>query len=156
MKRGWVLLALALALSGCAGWPPREPLGVTIAEFTPLEMSVLEQRYAVEVRLLNPNDTEIAFDGVAFDLEINGQPFAKGVSNQGGVVPRFGEALIDLQVVSGLQHILRQIVELQKGERTGFTYRIKGSLHSPGLLGSMPFSTTGELAFPLGGEKPGS
>lgn len=156
MKRGWVLLALALALSACAGWPPREPLGVTIAEFTPLEMSVLEQRYAVKVRLLNPNDTEIAFDGVAFDLEINGQPFAKGVSNQGGVVPRFGEALIDLQVVSGLQHILRQIVELQKGERTGFTYRIKGSLHSPGLLGSMPFSTTGELAFPLGGGKPGS
>ena len=156
MQRGWGLLALAFTLSACAGWPPREPLGVTIAEFTPLEMSVLEQRYAVKVRLMNPNDREIAFDGVAFDLEINGQPFAKGVSNQGGVVPRFGEALIDLQVVSGLQHILRQIAELQKGERTGFTYRIKGSLHSPGIFGTMPFNTTGEFALPLSGGKPGS
>ncbi len=45
MKRRWVLLALALTLSACAGWLPREPLGVTIAEFTPLEMSLLEQEH---------------------------------------------------------------------------------------------------------------
>ena len=96
------LLACLLGLSACAGWGMREPLGVTIADITPLEMSLLEQRYAVKVRLLNPNDAEIAFDGVAFDLEINGKPFAKGVSGRGGVVPRFGEALVDLQVVTGL------------------------------------------------------
>lgn len=155
MKKGWVLLACALVLSACAGWGLREPLGVTVADITPLEMNVLEQRYAVKVRLMNPNDADIAFDGVAFDLEINGQHFAKGVSNQGGVVPRFGEAVIDLQVVSGLQHILRQIAELQKGERAGFSYRIRGSLHSPGMLGSMPFNTTGEFAFPTGSNKSG-
>jgi LEA14-like dessication related protein len=156
MRMGWVLAACALALSACAVWGLREPLSVTIADFTPLEMSVLEQRYAVKVRVLNPNDTELAFDGVAFDLEINGQPFAKGVSSQGGVVPRFGEALIDLQVVSGLQHILRQIAELQKGDRTGFAYRIKGHLHSPGVLGSIPFNATGKFAFPTNGSKTGN
>jgi LEA14-like dessication related protein len=156
MKKGWVLLVCALFLSACAGWGIREPLGVTIADITPLEMNVLEQRYAVKVRLMNPNDADIAFDGVAFDLEINGQHFAKGVSNQGGVVPRFGEAVIDLQVVSGLQHILRQIAEFQKGERTGISYRIKGSLHSPSLLGSIPFNTTGEFAFPASSNTTGS
>jgi LEA14-like dessication related protein len=151
-----VILACLLGLSACAGWGVREPLNVTIADITPLEMSVLEQRYAVKVRLLNPNDAEIAFDGVAFDLEINDKPFAKGVSSQGGVLPRFGEAVIEMQVVSGLQNILRQIAELQKGDRAGFTYRIKGRLHSTGGLGSIPFDTKGEFAFPTGGGKSGS
>lgn len=151
-----VILAYLLGLSACAGWGVREPLNATIADITPLDMSVLEQRYAVKVRLLNPNDAEIAFDAVVFDLEINDKPFAKGVSRQGGVLPRFGEAVIEMQVVSGLQNILRQIAELQKGDRAGFTYRIKGRLHSTGGLGSIPFDTKGEFAFPTGGGKSGS
>jgi len=149
------ILACLLGLSACAGWGVREPLNVTIADITPLDMTVLEQRYAVKVRLLNPNNAEIAFDGVVFDLEINDKPFAKGVSSQGGV-PRFGEAVIEMQVVSGLQNILRQIPELQKGDRAGFTYRVKGRLHSTGGLGSIPFNKSGEFAFPTAGGKPGS
>ncbi len=150
-----VILTCLVGLTACAAWGIREPLNVTIADITPLEMSVLEQRYTVKVRLLNPNDTEIAFDGVVFDLEINGNPFAKGVSSQGGVVPRFGEALIDVQMVSGLQNILRQLAQLQKGDRTGFSYRIKGRLHSAGGLGSIPFDKSGEFAFPADGGKSG-
>ncbi len=155
MRWGWVPLVCAIWLSACASWQLREPLGVTIADFTPVEMTLLEQRYAVTVRLLNPNDADIAFDGVAFDLEINGQPFAKGVSNRAGVIPRFGETLVDLQVVSGLQHILGQISQLQKGDQAGFTYRIKGRVHTGGLLGSVPFSTSGDFAFPTGNGKSG-
>ena len=70
----------------------------------------------IKVRLLNPNDTEIAFDGVAFDLEINGQPFAKGVSDQKGVVPRFGEAVITMKVVSGLGSFLFPTGEAKPGK----------------------------------------
>lgn len=150
------LLTCLLGLSACAGWEMREPLGVTIADITPLQMNVLEQRYAVTLRVLNPNDAEIAFDGVAFDLEINGKHFAKGVSSRGGVVPRFGEALVDLQVVTGLQNILQQVVELQKGDRAGFSYRITGRLHSAGGLGFIPFDAKGEFAFPSGSGKSGT
>ena len=156
MKKGLMLLACACMFSACASLLVREPLNVTIAEFTPVEIGVLEQRYEVKVRLLNPNDSEVSFDGVVFDLEINGKPFAKGVSDKGGTVPRFGEALIDLRVVSGLQNILRQVNELTKGDRTSVTYRIKGRLHLAGGIGSVPFDTTGEIAFPTGGSKSGS
>ena len=156
MKKGFMLLACACMLSACASLLVREPLNVTIADFKPIEIGVLEQRYEVKVRLLNPNDSEVSFDGVVFDLEINGKPFAKGVSDKGGTVPRFGEALIDLQVVSGLQNILRQVNELTKGDRTSVTYRIKGRLHLAGGIGSVPFDTTGEIAFPTSGSKSGS
>ena len=78
------------------------------------------------------------------------------MSDKGGTVPRFGEALIDLQVVSGIQNILRQVGEFQKGDKTGFTYRIKGRLHLAGGIGSVPFDTTGEFTFPTGSPKSGS
>ena len=156
MKKSVLLLACACTLSACASLWVREPLNVTIAEFKPVEIGVLEQRYEVKVRLLNPNDSEVSFDGVVFDLEINGKPFAKGVSDKGGTVPRFGEALIDLQLVSGLQNILRQVNELAKGDRTSVTYRIKGRLHLARGIGSIPFDATGEIAFPTGGGTPGS
>jgi LEA14-like dessication related protein len=156
MKRGILILVCALLASACAVWGPREPLNVTIADLKPLEIGVLEQRYAMKVRLLNPNDTEIAFDGVVFDLQINDMSFAKGVSDQRSVIPRFGEALIEVQVVSGLQNILRQVNDLLKGDRTAVTYRIKGRLHLDGGIGSVPFDSRGEFVFPAGAGKTGS
>ena len=122
----------------------------------PIEVGFLEQRYAMKVRVLNPNDAEIVFDGVVFDLEINGKPFAKGVSSQSSVIPRFGEAVIDVQVVSGIQNILRQINELAKGNRTALTYRITGRLHSGGLFGFVNFDSSGEITLPTGNGKTGS
>ncbi|HXZ45096.1 MAG TPA: LEA type 2 family protein [archaeon] len=147
-----IVLGCLFVLGACAAWAIREPLNVTIADITPLDMGLLEQRYAVKVRLLNPNDVEIAFDGVVFDLEINDKPFAKGVSDHGGTIPRFGEAVIDIRVVTGLQNILRQIVEFQKEDRTGFSYHIKGRLHSSMGL-TIPFDTKGEFVLPSKGEK---
>lgn len=155
MKRRWLALLCAAWLPGCAALSLQEPLNVTIADLKPIEVGVLEQRYALKVRLLNPNDTEIAFDGIVFDLEINDAPFAKGVSDQKSVIPRFGEAVIDVQAVSGLQNILLQINELLKGERTSLTYRISGKLHGSGF-GFTRFDSSGEIALPAGMGKPGA
>jgi LEA14-like dessication related protein len=156
MKRGVLVMLCTFLASACAVWGLREPLNVTIADLKPLEIGVLEQRYVMKVRLLNPNDTEIAFDGVVFDLQINDMSFAKGVSDQRSVIPRFGEALIEVQVVSGLQNILRQVNDLLKGDRTAVTYRIKGRLHLDGGIGSVPFDSRGEFVFPAGAGKTGS
>jgi LEA14-like dessication related protein len=148
-----IILACFL-VSACVGFAKREPLSVTIAQITPVEFGLLEQRYLVKARVLNPNDSEVSFDGLVFDLEVNGKPFAKGVSDRGGTVPRFGEAMVELQMVSSIQNALRQIREIQKSPRPGFTYRVKGSLHIAGGYVSIPFDTAGELALPFGGEKP--
>ena len=155
MKKALLALLCSISLNACAAFSMQEPLNVTIADLKPIEVGVLEQRYALKVRLLNPNDVEIAFDGVVFDLEINDTPFAKGVSNQSSVIPRFGEAVIDVQAVSGLQNILWQINELLKGERTTLTYRIKGRLHSGGF-GFTRFDSSGEIAIPATSRKSGT
>lgn len=148
MRQAWCALTCALTLGACALVAVREPLSVTIADLKPTEIGVLEQQYAMKVRVLNPNDADIAFDGVVFDLEINGVPFAKGVTDQASVIPRFGEALIDVRLVSGLQNILRQIDELAKGERTSLSYRIKGRLYYATGFGFLSFDSSGEILLP--------
>jgi LEA14-like dessication related protein len=155
MKNALLALSCVISFCACAAFSIQEPLSVTIADLKPIEVGVLEQRYALKVRVLNPNDVEIAFDGAVFDLEVNDVAFAKGVSNQKSVIPRFGEAVIDVQAVSGLQNILMQINELLKGERTTLTYRIKGRLHTGGF-GYTRFDSSGEIALPAGMRKSGS
>jgi len=155
MKKALLMLLCVISLEACAAFSMQEPLSVTIADLKPIEVGILEQRYALKVRLLNPNDAEIIFDGVVFDLEVNDVAFAKGVSNQSSVIPRFGEAVIDVHAVSGLQNILMQINELLKGERTTLTYRIKGRLHTGGF-GYTSFDSSGEIAIPAGLRQSGS
>ncbi|MCU0896770.1 MAG: LEA type 2 family protein [Burkholderiales bacterium] len=140
------MAALAVLLAACAAFALREPLSATVADIRPLEVTLLEQRFSVKVRVLNPNDLDIEFDGVVFDLELNGKPFAKGVSSQKGTIPRFGEALIDVNVVSGLSGILRQVNELRSG-REAVTYRLSGRV-STSTFGTVPFETKGELRLP--------
>ncbi len=144
--RAFCVAALAVLLAACAAFALREPLSATVADIRPLEVTLLEQRFSVKVRVLNPNDLDIEFDGVVFDLELNGKPFAKGVSSQKGTIPRFGEALIDVNVVSGLSGILRQVNELRSG-REAVTYRLSGRV-STSTFGTVPFETKGELRLP--------
>jgi len=78
-----------------------------------------------------------------FDLEVNEQPFAKGVSNQLVTVPRFGSAVISADTMSTLGGVLRQFGRLAQGERPSFAYRIRGNLSISGS--NVPFDRRGDF-----------
>ena len=62
---GTLLCGLAL-LAGCAGMPGQmEPLNVTLSDVRPLQVGLLEQEYAMKLRVQNPNNREIALQGKA-------------------------------------------------------------------------------------------
>ncbi len=65
---------------------------------------------------MNPNDVEIPLTGLNFEVEVNGQPFARGVSNKPVTVPRLGEEILEVTAVSTLANVLRQITEWKSGE----------------------------------------
>lgn len=148
-RSGWII---ALALAGCAAYPTRAP-EVSLANIDIVEAGLLEQRFALKLRVLNPNDADIPVTGLAFDIDINGQPFAKGVSNKSVLIPRLGEAVLEVDALSNLGGVLRQIQEFAKGDREGLDYRIRGRLIA-GSLGSVPFESRGEVKLPrLPGER---
>ncbi len=93
-----VSVLLALALGGCAGMLTRDPIRINVVNIEPLAGQGLEMRFTVKLRLQNPNETAIEYNGVALELELNGKPFASGVSDQKGSVSRFGETVFSVPV----------------------------------------------------------
>jgi LEA14-like dessication related protein len=48
-------------------------------------------RFLCKLRVQNPNDVPIEFNGIYVALEVRGSAFATGLSDAVGTVPRFGE-----------------------------------------------------------------
>lgn len=148
-----------MVIAGCASLQQLQPPHVTVADIDLLDATLLEQRFALKLRVQNPNDADIAIRGLSVDVEVNGQHFARGVSDQAVTLPRFGEALMEVNAVSDLGSLWRQIMALRKGGHEGLEYRIAGRL-AMGTLGDVPFESRGELKLPdvprLGPARPGS
>src|SRR5690606_13655417 len=92
----------------CSSLSPRDPLQINLVGIEPLPGQGLEVRFAVKLRVQNPNEQAIDFNGIALTLEANGQPLASGVSDQSGQVPRFGEALISVPLSISAFSVVRQ------------------------------------------------
>lgn len=143
-----LMFLLALGLGACASLGGRDPLRIDLAGLEPLPGQGLEVRFAVRLRLQNPNDSAVDFNGVALDLEVNGQPLASGVSDQSGSVPRFGETLISVPVSISAFSAMRQawgVAGHQPGQ--GLPYVLRGKL-AGGLFGTRRFSDSGTLTWP--------
>ncbi len=139
---------LAFGLTACSSLGQRDPLRIDLVGLEPLAGEGLEVRFAVKLRVLNPNDAAIDFDGVALDLAVNGQPLASGVSDQRGQVPRFGEALISVPVSISAFSAMRQAwgaAGYKPGQ--GLPYELHGKL-AGGLFGTARFTDSGTLDWP--------
>ena len=75
--RGCLVLLLAFGLSACALFQARDPLNISVIGIEPLPGQELELRMAVKIRVQNPNEPPIDYNGIALDLPVNGQPLDK-------------------------------------------------------------------------------
>jgi LEA14-like dessication related protein len=151
--RGWLwALILAALLSGCAGLGKyREPVRVSVSNIQIIEATVLEQLYAVTLRIQNANAYPFTVRGGSFDLEINGRDFGHGVTDNAVTVPPFGDAKVEVRMVSTLFGMLRLVQGFQERERESLDYRISGRLQLDEVYGGIGFSESGELSLPRGG-----
>ncbi|MDR5768472.1 LEA type 2 family protein [Caballeronia sp. LZ008] len=137
-----------LALGGCAGFFNRDAMRVSVAGIEPLEGQGLEMRFAVKLRIQNPNDAPIDFDGVALDLDLNGRAFASGVSDQRGTVPRFGETVLSVPVTVSAFSMARQAFGFASGDTVSkVSYAVRGKL-AGGAFGGARFADSGYVDLP--------
>ena len=142
------IIVMVLALAGCGTVTRPDALRVTVAGVDPLKGEGLELRFMVRLRVQNPNDAAVDFDGVAVDLEVNGKNLASGLSDRKGTVPRFGETLIDVPVSVSAFAAMRQAMGLSDAAAKGeLPYVVSGKL-AGGLFGTVRFSQSGTLKMP--------
>ncbi|MFC3607783.1 LEA type 2 family protein [Stutzerimonas tarimensis] len=140
-----VLALLALTLAACASLSGRDPLNVQVAGFEPLPGEGLELRFAVKLRVQNPNNMPVQYDGLALNLAVNGRQLASGVSDVQGSLPRFGETVISVPVTVSALSAARQALRLaQSSGQTALPYELSGKLGT-GPLGMHRFSERGTL-----------
>lgn len=132
-------------LAGCAGMGLHQPLQVNLVGIDPLPGEGMEMRMAVKLRLQNPNDAALDFDGVSLSLDLRGTTFATGVSAERGSVPRFGETVVTVPVSVSALAAMRQIIGLASAkEKQAADYALRGQLSSTGF-GGVQFESKGEI-----------
>src|SRR5262245_58182513 len=146
------LSAAALAaIGGCAFMKARDPLQVTVAGVEPIPGEGMELRMLVKLRVQNPNDTPVDYNGVALEIEVQGKTFATGVSDAAGSVPRFGEAVIQVPVTASAFSMARQALGLMGGGGMPGTisYEMTGKLNGSGFS-TVRFQDKGDFELPTG------
>jgi LEA14-like dessication related protein len=147
----WLLLAVAIFLGGCAAWATHDPPRVSVASIEPLEGEGLELRMLVNLRVVNPNDFPIEYDGVYARLDVQDRTIATGVSDANGAVPRFGETLVPVRVTISMVDVARHALGMfnrRDGGPEALHYRLEGKLNSP-TFGATRFQSEGNLRLPL-------
>jgi LEA14-like dessication related protein len=141
-------IALMLALAGCETMGGRDALRVSVVGVEPSQGAGLELRFVVKLRVQNPNDAPVEFDGVSLDLDVNGKNLASGVSSERGSVPRFGETVLSVPVSVSAFAAMRQAMSLSDASARGdLPYAVSGKL-AGGAFGSVRFSSSGTLKLP--------
>jgi LEA14-like dessication related protein len=145
MTRSLILLAVtALALTGCA-WQRMDPPKVTLVGFEPAAVEGLQARTQLKLRVLNPNDAPIEYNGIYVELQVLDRSFASGASNQSGTLPAFGEAIITVPVTVSVLSVVRQAMGLLGGKGVDrITYGMQGKLNTT-TSGALQFKSQGEL-----------
>ena len=128
---------------------------MSVAGLDALPGEGLELRFLVKLRVQNPNDAPIDYRGLSMELELMGQPFASGVSDAAGSVPRFGEAVIGVPASVSAIAAVRQMLSLPSRDVRSLDYRLRGKL--AGAVGTaLRFESTGQLdVAAFGGPAPG-
>ena len=143
-----VLISILLCLSACSSLPNRDPLKINVVGIEPLQGEGMEVRFAVTIRVQNPNDNNLTYSGVALDLDINGQPFASGVSDQRGEIGRFSDTVVSVPVSVSAFSFIRQTYGIsQMKTLNNMPYILRGKL-SGGVFNTKRFVDSGTLNLP--------
>lgn len=146
MRKLIALTLVLLSLSACALLPNRDPLAINVVGIEPLPSQELEMRFAVKLRLQNPNENVIDYNGIALDLEVNGRPLASGVSDQQGRIDRYSEEILVIPVSVSAFSVLRQTLGLSQTQSLdNLPYVLRGKL-AGGLFGTQRFIDRGQIS----------
>ena len=139
-------LLLVAVFAGCASTGKiSEPPYITLSNINLLNVGVFEQRYRIMMRIQNPNDVVISIKGMSYQIFINEQNFARGVSNKSIIIPEFGEEVVEIVAASDLTSMLRQFQELMSGGTKKVSYRLTGKAKLTNRVRRLPFEYKGEL-----------
>ncbi|MYM62649.1 LEA type 2 family protein [Pseudomaricurvus sp. HS19] len=139
----WVLGVLGLLLTGCAGLQPGfEKPQVNLTALRPLPSSGFEQRFEVQLRVVNPNSRALPVQGMSYTLFINDIELATGVSSDIPAIGAYQEVQLTLPVSTQIISVLRLVSDVVSSGRDSVDYNLEARIDTGMTL--MPHVTVSE------------
>jgi len=135
-----------LAPLGCATPDNVLPPSINLTNLQLGSTGLLSQELKLDIKIGNPNDFDIPLTGLSFNLEVNGQPFADGLSNESVTVPRLSYATTRVTGNASTIGLIMQLMTI--GRRDKIDYRLFGTTHVGrlGIKDIVPFERKGSLS----------
>ena len=145
MRRLLIFLLLA-SLTSCSLFVPKfERPTLSVVRVQLLKSDLWHQELRVRMRVQNPNDRVLPVEGIIYELDVEGQELAHGISGDSFVVPALGEAEFDMSVSASMANMLFKLLNRSTSQ---VQYRIYGKISlSAGLLRSIKFDDHGTFKF---------
>ena len=119
---------------------------VRLVDLSMVDAGLFEQRFRATLRVVNPNDFVLPIDGLRFDLNVNEQPLARGLTRSGIRVPRLGEATIDVEASTSTLDLMQQFLNFSENSKV--SYDLIGDVFVPLMYGSkVGFTRAGAVRF---------
>ena len=142
-----LLLALLCIPMGCATkYSHLEDPKLNLVGFKLLDAQLLEQRYELTFRLINPNAVALPVTGIYYEVELEGSPFATGVNAAPIDIPAYGETRVTVAMSTSLLQSIRSLAAIAESKPDSLSFNLKGHLNiNLPLVGKIPFSETGQI-----------
>jgi hypothetical protein len=147
-RRLFLATAAAMVLGGCAGVRPGyERPSLLLESFQAIPSEGMTPRFAIGLRVVNPNPTPLPLKGMSYNVEFEGYRVITGVAGNLETVPAYGESLIEVQAGVDLISGLRLFNDLlQDPQRDRFRYNLRARLDTGGISRFLVLEESGELS----------
>jgi LEA14-like dessication related protein len=138
------LMLAVLMLNACVSTRFEAPR-LSIVNVGMVSADVFSQQFRIRLHVQNPNDRDLPIKGIDYELFLQGDSFAEGISNQPFVVPALGEAEFDTVVTTNfMSSVGRLLSKMNSNDGSKVQYSFVGKvLLDKGMLRKIPFSEQG-------------
>ena len=142
------LLATALLLSGCHTLGQLEAPEVSVTGINLNSFTLFEQEWGLTLRARNPNDRELTLKSLDYEIYVNGEKFARGLTGDTGTLPAMGDAKVTTTITTSLMSSLQQLQKIQQQQGEPLKYRLVGKARVAGVPTPRAFDKAGEMQLP--------
>ncbi|MGS2724344.1 LEA type 2 family protein [Porticoccus sp. GXU_MW_L64] len=147
LSQAVVLLAVML-LTGCASLTPgfQNPEVNLVAVAPVSSSSLLEQRFKVGLRVLNPNSVPLPVKGLSYSLKLNGYKVVSGATGDIPELPAYGDVRLDLEAGVNLLGGARFLSGILNNPHQQLDYQLETRLDVGLLLPAITLVEEGQIS----------
>jgi LEA14-like dessication related protein len=129
-----VVIVSAFIVSGCTNIQKLQELQVNLIKITPIGLTGLSPRFAVELSVLNPNNQDLEINGVSMQLDIADQKIFTGVSNQIPPLVAYSATPVTIETNVNLIQVYKLLTYIGQHANDDIKYQLKTTIDPKGFI----------------------